>query len=322
MDQDSHSTGDIGRLPDELRGALARCDQALASTGPVLRHLVSNSESSLFHEEVLARVRGMLDHLGTQMLRRYLEAAGRPADERIPLAELDALVLAMADSESLLSHLHALAIEWRLTQRLAQRRSTEIVLTPILQTAIGSEDAETARLAMAYLTAQARFAQHARRLQVELGELPGELLNFCLTVLRKVVGKRADARRDVQIAIRKVQGAYDEAATRLAMAELLLSGAEIRDAARDPEHAGIALFISALAKASGLERDLAILGIAEGQAPRLGIMLRAAGLDKKQVERTVLLIHPDARLPEGLGEIDRHTAASLLTRGASAGGKR
>ena len=85
-----------------------------------------------------------------------------------------------------------------------------------------------------------------------------------------------------------------------------------RDAALDPEQAGIALFVTALARASGVSRDNATLGVAEGQAPRLGLMLRAAGRDRQQVERTVLLIHPDARLPEGLGEIDQHSALKLL----------
>ena len=187
MSEETLTTGANGTVSDELRGALQRCDQALSSSAPVLRHLVANSESSLFHEEVLARVRGMLDHLGTQMLRRYLDTAGHANDEPIPLDRLDALVTALAEDQDLLSHLHALSIEWRLAQRFAERRSTELVLTPLVKELVGSDKPETARLAMAFLTAQARFAQHARRMQVELGELPGELLNFCLTSLRKAV---------------------------------------------------------------------------------------------------------------------------------------
>ena len=89
MSEETLTTGANGTVSDELRGALQRCDQALSSSGPVLRHLVANSESSLFHEEVLARVRGMLDHLGTQMLRRYLDTAGHANDEPIPLDRLD-----------------------------------------------------------------------------------------------------------------------------------------------------------------------------------------------------------------------------------------
>lgn len=322
MDPKSLSSAADGQLPEELRGALARCERVLQSSAPVLRHLVGNSESSLFHEEVLARVRGMLDHLGSQMLRRYLDMAGRGEDEPIPLAELDALVMALSDDEALLAHLHASAIEWRITQRLSERRSTEIVLTPLVQELVGSDDADTARLAMNFLTAQARFAQHARRLQVELGELPSDLLNTCLKSLRRVVGQRADARRDVQMAIRKIQDGFDEAATRLGLGHRLVHDGATRDAALDPEHAGIPLFATALAEASGVPRDVVMLGIAEGQAPRLGLMLRAAGLDRRQVERTVLMLHPDARLPDGLGEIDRHTAGRLLKLGTSGKGGR
>lgn len=326
MDPKSLSSAADGQLPEELpkelRGALARCEQVLQSSVPVLRHLVGNSESSLFHEEVLARVRGMLDHLGSQMLRRYLDMAGRGEDEPIPLAELDALVTALLDDEALLAHVHAAAIEWRITQRLAERRSSEIVLTPLVQELVGSENADTARLGMNFLTAQARFAQHARRLQLELGELPSDLLNSCLKSLRRVAGNRADARRDVQMAIRKIQDSFDEGATRLGLASRLVTGTPTRAAALDPEHAGIPLFAAALAEASGVSRDVVMLGIAEGQAPRLGLMLRAAALDRRQVERTVLMLHPDARLPEGLGEIDRHTAASLLKAGPAGTGGR
>lgn len=321
MSEETLSTGANGQMSDELRGALQRCDQALVSSPPVLRHLVANSESSLFHEEVLARVRGMLDHLGTQMLRRFLDTAGRPADEPVPLDRLDALVTTLAEDQGLLSHLHALSIEWRLTQRFSERRATEVVLSPLVKELVGSPDAETARLSMAFLTSQARFAQHARRMQVELGELPGELLNFCLTSLRKAVSRQADSRRDVQMAIRAVQGTYDEGHTRHGLANQLVHDEATRDPSLDPEQAGIALFITALAKAAGLSRDSATLGVTEGQAPRLGLMLRAAGRDRQQVERTVLLIHPDARLPEGLGGIDQHTALKLLggtSRGAKA----
>ncbi|MEO1921078.1 MAG: hypothetical protein ABGW84_04235 [Sphingomonadaceae bacterium] len=312
MSEETLTTGANGNVSDELRGALQRCDQALSSSAPVLRHLVANSESSLFHEEVLARVRGMLDHLGTQMLRRYLDTAGHANDEPIPLDRLDALVTALAEDQDLLSHLHALSIEWRLAQRFAERRSTELVLTPLVKELVGSDKPETARLAMAFLTAQARFAQHARRMQVELGELPGELLNFCLTSLRKAVDRQADSRRHVQLAIRSVQDSYDEGHTRHGVGNLLVYDDATRDAALDPEQAGIALFVTALARASGVSRDNATLGVAEGQAPRLGLMLHAAGRDRQQVERTVLLIHPDARLPEGLGEIDQHSALKLL----------
>ncbi len=322
MDQESLSASDAGRLSEELLGALARCDEALGSATPVLRHLVSNSESSLFHEEVLARVRGMLDHLGTQMLRRYLDAAGRRPDERIPLDRLDALVVALANDQALLSHLHSLAIEWRTTQRFTERRSAEMVLTPLIQELVGADERETAQLAMALLTAQARFAQHARRLQVELKELPGDLLNVCLKTMRKVMDNRAQTRRDVQLAIRQMQEEYDEASTRLGLANLIVSSGKIRDAALDPEHAGIPLFATALAQACGLRRDIVVLGIAEGQAPRLGLMLRAAALDQRRVERTVLLVHPEARLPAGLAAIDRHTAADLLSRGSAAGAGR
>ena len=122
----------------------------------------------------------------------------------------------------------------------------------------------------------------------------------------------------MQLAIRTVQDTYDEGNTRHGLGNLLVLDDDTRDAALDPEQAGIALFTTALAKATGLTRDSATLGVTEGQAPRLGLMLRAAGRDRQQVERTVLLIHPDARLPEGLGEIDRHTALKLLS-GSSPG---
>ena len=312
MDQGSLSPNKLNGSADALRDALTRCDRTLGAIGPLLNQLVADSDSTLFHEEVLARVRGMLDSLAERLLRQFLDASGAGQDERVPVASLDLLTHSLADEPGLLGHLHALAIEWRLTQRLAERRAIERVLSPLVQTLIGSEDADLSRTAMAFLTAQARFAQAAQRMQVDPAELPADLLHASLTVLRRSIGNRPDTKRATEQAIRQMQENYDEARTRLGLAAALLSRAALRERALDPEAAGFALFATALGQASGQSREQAVLATTEGQTVMLAVMLRSAGCDQDRTEQVLLSIYPEFSLPEGFSNLDRHRATAML----------
>lgn len=317
MDPGHLSSSKEAGSPTALRDALARCERALGSVGPLLRHLVADSDSSLFHEEVLARVRGMLDALAERLLRQFLDASGAGPEERVPVASLDFLTRSLADQPALLDHLHALAIEWRLTQKLSERHAVERVLSPLVQSLVGSEDDDIAQTAMGFLAAQARFVQSAQRMQIEPGELPADLLHASLTVLRKTVGSRAESRRAVQSAIRHVQDSYDEAKTRLGLAAALLSRTGLGEEALDPENAGFALFATALAQASDQSREHTVLGATEGQAVRLALMLRAAGCDQQRSERILLALYREFSLPDGFADLDRHRAAALLAGDAN-----
>jgi hypothetical protein len=82
-------------------------------------------------------------------------------------------------------------------------------------------------------------------------------------------------------------------------------------------HAGVAVFLSALAIGSGQDRDLVALSTNEAQLARLAVALRAAGLKLTAIEEQVLAIHPDMAVPEGFDRLGADRAAALL---ALAGG--
>jgi hypothetical protein len=78
------------------------------------------------------------------------------------------------------------------------------------------------------------------------------------------------------------------------------------------DHAGVAIFLSALALASGQDRDLAVLSTNDRQLARLALSLRASGLKPKAVEEQFLYLHPEVALPEGFDQLRPDRAAALL----------
>jgi hypothetical protein len=78
------------------------------------------------------------------------------------------------------------------------------------------------------------------------------------------------------------------------------------------DHAGVAIFATALAMASGQERGLTVLSFADRQYVRLALALRAAGLKQQAVEEQYLYLHPDIALPDGFEAMRADRAAALL----------
>jgi hypothetical protein len=78
------------------------------------------------------------------------------------------------------------------------------------------------------------------------------------------------------------------------------------------DHAGLALFSTALAMASRQDRNLAVLSFADRQFARLALALRAAGLQQRAVEEQFLFLHPDTALPAGFATLGADRAAALL----------
>ena len=83
------------------------------------------------------------------------------------------------------------------------------------------------------------------------------------------------------------------------------------------DHAGVAIFSTALAIGSAQDRDLAVLSTNDRQLARLALALRAAGLKPQAVEEQFLYLHPEHSLPEGFGELRAERAAALLSASAS-----
>lgn len=304
----------VSQAEQDLRAELARSDLALGSIAPVLRHLLTNADHSLFSGEVVARVRGMLGDLARQLLAVEAEEAGE--EDPLVIAQHGAhrLVGGLAGDAALLGHMHALAIEWQLTETLQARDAIDASLSPLLQTQIASRDPGAAEVAMATLAAQVRFMQQARRMELPLGELSAELFHAALEVLRNHSDRPDAAVRTVA----RLREEYDEGHSRLGLISRLITGlGATAMAALEIERAGVALFLSALALASVQERDLVVLSTSSDQLARLSVALQAAGVKREQAAAQMALLQPEATLPDHFDAMTSNEAAAML---ASIGG--
>jgi len=319
MIEHSSPLADRDSMEQELGDALARADKAAESIVPILRHVLSNEDNSLFGDEIIARIKGMARHLAVQLLdRRQGSGDGRVAAEHTNecVAHLCDLLV---ENEALVAHLHALALETQLSERLHARFGTDAVLTPLLQAQIASSDPDLASLAMRFLAAQARHSQSQRRMKLPLLELPGDHLHHALLSLRSLeFGGDPEACERAAQAVRRD---YREASTRLGLASLLL--ARMGPGAVDAlsiNHAGVVLFATALAMGAGMDRDAAILATHETQAARFALALRSAGTKVSSVREQCLALHPDLDFPEQFETIGPDRAAALLAAGSGLAG--
>ena len=304
--------------PEPLRDALARGNATLARIGPILSHLLATPDHSLFSDEIVARIRGMCHHLAWQVLRAQADAAGQAGREAFAERHGEALAEHFFSSPSLLAYCHALALEWQLTEKLEVQYGIDPVLTPLVQELIASEDTSLASAAMASLTAQARFAQTQRRMELPLTELPGDLFHDLLMGWRSFSGQlRSDAMIRAEA---KLRNGYDEGAGRISLMSRVVSamGGE-GSRALDVDHAGAALFLSALAIRSSQSRVAAVLSTNHQQSARLAVGLRAAGLEGSEVERQVLRINPRALPPREIAGMPAEEARKLIAETNPAG---
>jgi hypothetical protein len=283
-------------LEAKLRERLASGDAAVGAAGPALRRLLEEGANPLLGEDIVAGVRGMASDLARQLIEARAQVPGEGA--AIGAEAGPALAGEIVRNPAMLGHLHALALEWRLTQRLQAHLVVDPVLPPLLQHAASVPDLSASVPAMQLLASQARFCQAQRRMQLPLGELPGDLLHGALLAMRALAGSAADD-----------QSTMADAAIRAR-----------HDESQRLEDAGAAIFLTALALASGQDRDLAVLSSDQSQFTRLGLSLRAAGLTGEAAAQQLLLLHPDLALPHELGELSCDSAAAILAGTPQAGG--
>lgn len=304
-------------VEDVLREELAQSDALIGTMAPILRHLLAADEHSVFSDAVIAQVRGMMECVARQLLDAQAEAAGRGEERDHPRAAVDRLVGEFVAHPAFLAHAHALSMEWQLTERLHARLALDPVLSPLLQALVSSTDGQVAANAMAFLAAQARFVQGQRRMELALGELPGDLLHAALLSLRAVANGDEESQLHAAEAERMVRSRYDESRSRLGLIARIVTGmGGAASAALSVTHAGVAIFASALALASAQDRDLAILATNDGQVARLALALRAAGLKPEAVEEQFFALHPDLLLPPGFEQLGPDRAAALLAHSA------
>lgn len=291
-----------------LKDELARGNRALRGVAPVISHMLESSGPALVSDAIVARLRGML----TDLARQLLEAAQEdPQTEAADQSIVDVVADNLANNSAVIGHLYALAMEGHLTERLEARASLDPVLSPLLQELIASDRPATAELAMNTLAAQSRFTQSQRRMQLALGELPFELFSEVLRSLKSgALGLDPAAGKRAKGALKKQ---YDEGASRIGLLARLVSsmrGGAV--AALNLEHAGLALFASALSTLTRQSRDLAIFGCHEGQAARLALSLRAAGLGVEEIEAQFALLGPFDAAPSGIASMPPERAQGLL----------
>lgn len=297
-----------------LREELAHGDVVLGTISPILGHLLANHDHSLFSDEIVARVRGMVSSVAHQILAvQYAtedaadqEVSDRPRDGEEKLATL------IADSPAFLTHCHALAIESHLAERLRVRNSIDPVLSPLLQSLIASDDPATASAAMATLAAQARFMRHQQRMELPLGELPADLFHHALLCWRNNLGESLSS-HVVVATENRLRTDCEEGRSRLGLLSRMVSA--MGNGARaglNISHAGAALFLTTLALLSDQDREVAALSSNDRQLARLALALRGAGLNPKEVEEQFLYIHPEISLPDGFSELRVDRALAIL----------
>ena len=301
-----------------LRDELLHGDALIGTIAPILRHLLANDEHSVFSDEIIARVRGMMGDIARQLLNELAVAAGSPDDRDHGPERVAQMVESLVGHAGFLAHIHALALEWQLTERMQARLALDPVLAPLLQALIASSDAGVASSAMALLAAQARFATSQRRMQLPLGELPGDLVHTALLVLRGQAGDDADSQAAAVQAEQALRSRFDESRSRLGLIARIVTGmGGGATAALSITHAGVGIFLSALALASGQDRDMAVLATNEGQLARLALALRTSGLKPQAIEEQFVALHPEVALPNGFEQLSSDQAAALLARSAS-----
>ena len=294
-----------------LRDALERSDAALWAAGPVLAHLLSVPDRSLLTDEIVASVRGMLDHLAEQLLQASL--AANPSEENVGFVPgyRENLTEVLQRMPELLGHCHALAVEWVVARRLESERGIDPVLSPILKKAAAMDDPVCARTAMGLISAQARYVQAQRRMELPLAELPGDLLHSVLIAWRRF---GADARwGSTEAADASIRGAYDESATRLALSARLVSmmGENVAELL-SIEESGAAVFFTALGRMSGQSRHLCVFASHDRRATRMILSLRAAGMGVRDAERVALQVQPGISQLTDLAGIGPEDARTLL----------
>jgi hypothetical protein len=264
------SASSAGWAGNSSATALAAADHRLAICGSALDRQVALGPCRLLDDRTVAHVRAMADDLAMQL-------AGAHA---APIAPLRAMLVA---NRAILLHLHALAVESRLIDVLAGRRALDPVLPPLV---LGHGDADATA---ALLSAQTRLSTALRAMRLPLSELPGDLYQIAWSIRDAACADQGQAGTGMRAV------PPDARQTRLALLRRVLAGLgdSIMQALAIDE-AGVALFLSALALASGTPREIVALATAEDDPLRLALILRAAGLGRDAAAEQLLAIRPDA----------------------------
>lgn len=294
------------------RIALVDGGQARDQVDPVLHYLLLRPDADVFNDAVLARTNALL----ADMAWRLLTGGSAPADEQAAAQTPLDLARKLARQPELAGFCHALAVEEQVAVRLSEEAGLDPVLPPLVQNLVASDDPQISSLAMSALTAQTRAGQWLRRGELPLTELPADVLNLALLVRREHIGDQP--REQVAAAEARLRADHDDGATRIAFYDRLataLGPAGVLDL----PHAGVPLFTAMLSQRARLSRRRSALLLTSGQRSTLAVILRAVGLKRRQIARQLLLLDPQAPLPDFLPRLRRQDARLLIAAGEAGG---
>lgn len=311
MSDNGQSGASALSMEDDLHASLARGNVTLASATPILQHLLENHDRTMFSDEIIARIGGMVMHVARQILD-LLEANSEKEFDGSQFVDLSkAFASAISGNSEFLTHLHALAIETQMTERLSERSGLDPVLSPLLQDFVASGEEEVATAAMRALAAQARFVQHQRRMELPLSELPEPLFDLLLQYLDELGGQFVDTNKIAP----SLRAHYDPAKARTAQLCAVLKAMPYAPVhALEIDHAGVAFFLTALHLASGETRDVLALALCESQVARLSLSLRCGSAETSEISQLLSVLHPDVKVPEGVAGLDPTTAVAMLAQ--------
>ena len=275
--------------PPDMRGTvdwaqkLRDLDDALGSVRPVLLHLLGQVDRTFLSDAIVARTRGMIDSLARQLL----DPAAKPSTALSSAKSVADLADRLRQDTALVSHCHALAVEWQLTEKLARKHGVDAVLSRSAQALIASPDDRVSVLAVQAVAAQSRFVQHQRRMSVFLGDLPGSLFHTCLAKLSELSDLDAGQRIDATM-VDQHRRAFDEGVGRaVLLARLFDASRRATSVGLLPKEAGLALFLTALSQLAGETRERVCLSATNQQSGRLAITLRAAGFRSQDIDQAM-----------------------------------
>lgn len=290
MAQAAHSDSAV-----DAQGALEGADQRLARIAEVLTRQVVLGPSRLLDDETCSRVRGLVRDLASQLAGGDGAAMATVRDT-------------LAADRAIMTHLHALTVESQLVAVLAASRGLDPLLPPLVRRRLDAATVgeSAAGVATTMLAVQSRVGQALRRMRLPLDELPGDLLHLALTIAEHALAAPVARHR-----------APEGSQTRLSLLRRVLDGLgdDLRLALHIDE-AGVPLFLSALALASGHSREGVALACAEDDPVRLALLLRAAGLPVDEAKAQLLAIRPDADPALVMLVRDAATAEMLLAGAA------
>ncbi len=291
------------RAATALRNALAHERVVTRGALQALPNLLGGGEG-LLGQDVVARVAGMTGSLAHRL-------TGQLSDKPDPERER-AIAARLAREPDVLAYLQALALEFRVGQRLFRDHALDPVASPTLSEFVGSGEPALSSIVAAVLAAQARFCGYMAAMELPIGELPAELFHAAIACAQSESERPfpADARKS-----------YVEADGRLSLLDQLATALLGQDGhPPDLRRDGLALFLSRIAMKSGHDRADLVLSLSSRDSLAFALVLLAADLQPTEAARQFALICPEARLPGGLWETTAAKARSLLETPAEGAG--